>query len=90
MCNKKNLQIVSFNFLLYNCRRVIGLFKIASRMFSRRQLCGPILTLLDNLFAQQNLEDSTHNDSLSYKSNESSATPADDMIYEIAGQVFIT
>jgi hypothetical protein len=33
-------------------RRVIGIFKIATRLLSRQQLCGPIIHLLAHIFGQ--------------------------------------
>jgi len=44
-----------FFIYFFGCRRVNGLFKIATRLVSRRHACGAILELLGALFSKPSL-----------------------------------
>jgi hypothetical protein len=83
---------------LYSHRRVVGLFKLATRMLSRQQICGPILHLLWTLFGSRRTKDDhsgvqgaqpQRKDPHSNESDESEqiGTVHDYILSEISGQV---
>jgi hypothetical protein len=78
-------------------RRVIGIFKIATRLLSRHQLCGPIIHLLAHIFGQNENYSKTGLVRLNHRKDSFCSPDAnapsrevdlhDYILFEISGQV---
>jgi hypothetical protein len=82
-------------------RRVASVFKIATRMMSRKQLIGPSIDLISSIFGSVNVRDSTDTNSKSIITNmrdsftghvnhdsiPMSLSPSEYILYQISGQV---